>query len=145
MVPRLASALSKFVIYRPFLCGALAGTAAVWLLVSLYGHLHSQWPDDWFNALLSLALGAVAGALALRALMAGRRRMLTTCMHCHAVKETGAHFGKDDAWLPSERYLARSLKAEISHGLCPHCQSEHYNGLVPPRLSASGHEKSRRA
>ena len=136
MVRRPANVLHSLILNRPALCGALLGTVGIWFLESLYCYLYGQRPASCFNALLLLILGAVTGALALAALVDRRRRRLTMCVHCHAVKETGSSPGQGEGWMPSEQYLPQVLRAEVSQGLCPHCQREHYRGHLPPQENA---------
>jgi cytochrome c553 len=113
--------------------GALGGAALALGLTKLQLLLLGPNVSGWALCLLPLALGAVAGGLALSRLVRGRRpKIHTVCMHCHAVNTDPSQSQAPEAWLPSDRYLARALGAEVSHGLCPFCLVERYGEHLPP-------------
>jgi len=115
--------------------GALGGAVLALGLARLQLLLLDHDCFHWGLCLLPLSLGAVAGGLTLSRLAGARRsRMHTVCMHCHAVNTDSSRPQTPEAWLPSDRYLARVLGAEVSHGLCPSCRAERYGGPPsPPR------------
>ena len=59
--------------------------------------------------------------------IAAARGLLPICCHCKDVR------GDEDRWETVEKYIARHMETEFSHGICDACMDVHYPEVVERR------------